>query len=67
MLQAALVILIASALAALAYLRLEHAGPRVWIPAGLRAVAWSALGLHLLNLSCPSAGAPPRPRVLLDR
>lgn len=66
MLQAALVILIASALAALAYLRLEHAGPRVWIPAGLRAVAWSALGLLLLNVSCPSAGAPRRPLVLLD-
>ena len=66
MAQAALVVLLASALAALAYLRLEHAGPQVWIPAGLRAVAWSALGLLLLNVSCPSVGAPRRPLVLLD-
>jgi hypothetical protein len=66
MLQAILVVLVASALAALAYLRLEHAGPRVWIPAAFRAVAWASLGLLLLNGSCPSAGAPRRPLVLLD-
>ena len=66
MLQAAIVVLVASALAALAYLRVEHAGPRVWLPATFRALAWSALGLLLLNVSCPSAGAPRRALVLLD-
>jgi hypothetical protein len=66
MFQAALVVLVASALAGLAYLRLEHAGPRVWVPAACRAVAWSALGLLLLNVSCPSAGVPRRPLALLD-
>ena len=66
MFQAALVILLASALAALTYLRLEPGGPRLWIPAACRALAWSALGLLLLNVSCPSAGIPRRPLVLLD-
>jgi len=66
MLQAAIVVLLACALAALAYLRLEPEGPRIWIPAVFRALAWSALGLLLLNLSCPSAGAPRRALVLLD-
>ena len=33
MLEAALVVLLASVLAALTYLRLEPNGPRLWIPA----------------------------------
>jgi hypothetical protein len=66
MLRAILVVLLASALAVLTYLRLEHAGPRVWVPAAFRALAWSALGLLLLNVSCPSVGSPRRPLVLLD-
>src|SRR3954468_10232354 len=66
MLAAALAVLLASVLAALTYLRLEPGGSRLWVPATCRAVAWSALGLLLLNVSCPSAGAPRRPLVLLD-
>jgi hypothetical protein len=66
MIEAALVVLLAAALAALTYLRLEPGNPRIWLPAACRAVAWSALGLLLLNVSCPSAGTPRRPLVLLD-
>ena len=66
MLEAALVVLLASVLAALTYLRLEPGSPRLWIPAACRAIAWSALGLLLLNVSCPSAGVPRRPLVLVD-
>jgi|RhiMethySRZTD1v2_1073278.scaffolds.fasta_scaffold44636_2 hypothetical protein len=66
MLEAALVVLLASVLAALTYLRLEPGGPRLWIPAACRALAWSALGVLLLNVSCPSAGTPRRALVLLD-
>ena len=33
---------------------------------GCRAIAWSALGLLLVNVSCPVAGTPLRPLVLLD-
>lgn len=66
MLAAALVVLAAVALAALTYLRLERLGPRAWVPLVARAVAWSALGLLLLNVSCPASGRPGRPLVLLD-
>jgi hypothetical protein len=62
----ALVILLAAGLAGFTYLRLERTGRRGWIPMGCRAVAWGALGLLLLNLSCPAHGAPQRPLVLLD-
>src|SRR4051794_32095112 len=65
-LPAVLVVLLASGLAAFTYLRLERAGKRGWVPLVCRAVAWGALGLLLLNLSCPVAGAPRRPLVLLD-
>jgi hypothetical protein len=61
-----LVILLAAGLAAFTYLRLERAGRRGWIPMGCRAIAWGALGLLLLNVSCPVRGAPQRPLVLLD-
>lgn len=66
MLAAALVVLAAVALAAFTYLRLERLGGRGWLPLAARAVAWSALGLLLLNVSCPAAGSPRRPLVLLD-
>ncbi|HUR92994.1 MAG TPA: hypothetical protein VMY76_00325 [Gemmatimonadales bacterium] len=61
-----LVVLVAAALAAFTYLRLERTGVRGWIPLLCRAVAGSALGFLLLNVSCPVAGAPQRPLVLLD-
>jgi hypothetical protein len=66
MLPAGLVVLLAAGLAALTYLTLERLGRRAWIPLASRAVAWSALGLLLLNISCPVAGKPERPLVLLD-
>lgn len=62
----ALVVLAAAALAAFTYLYLERAGSRGWPALVCRAVAWGALGLLLLNVSCPVAGAPLRPLVLLD-
>src|SRR5712691_7475239 len=62
----ALVVALALALAAFTYLRLERTGTRGWLPLACRALAWSALGLLLLNVSCPVAGAPRRPLVLLD-
>jgi hypothetical protein len=61
-----LVVLLAAGLAAFTYLRLEHAGHRGWIPMGCRAIAWAALGLLLLNVSCPVHRTPQRPLVLLD-
>jgi hypothetical protein len=60
------VLVLAGGLAALTYLRLERIGRRGWVPLACRAVAWAALGLLLLNLSCPVAVAPRRPLVLLD-
>lgn len=66
MLPAVLVVLLAAALAALTYLRLEPTGPSIRVPAICRALAWSALGLLLLNVSCPLAGTPRRSLVLLD-
>ncbi|MGH7511468.1 MAG: hypothetical protein ACREOQ_00960 [Gemmatimonadales bacterium] len=65
-LRAILVLLLAGALAAFTYLRLERVGGRGWVPMACRAIAWAALGLLLLNLSCPVAGAPRRPLALLD-
>lgn len=67
MLGAGLVVVLAITLAAFTYLRLERGGTRVWIPLVCRAIAWTALGLLLLNLSCPVPAAPGRPLVLLDR
>ncbi len=61
-----LVALAAFGLAAFTYLGLERLGRRAWIPLACRAVAWTALGLLLINLSCPISGTPPRPLVLLD-
>lgn len=67
MLIAVLVVLAGVALAAGTYLGLERLGRRAWLPLACRAVAWSALGLLALNLSCPARGEQPRPLVLLDR
>jgi hypothetical protein len=64
--RAILVLLLAAGVAAFTYLVLERTGRRGWVPLVCRAVAWAALGLLLLNLSCPVAGAPRRPLVLLD-
>ncbi len=63
---AALVVLAAVGLAAFTYLRLERLGRASLLPLAARAVAWSALGLLLLNVSCPSGGARLQPLVLLD-
>ena len=65
-LRAAIVLALAAALAAFTYLRLERTGRRGWLPLACRAIAWAALGLLLLNLSCPVVGTPRRPLVLLD-
>lgn len=65
-LRAAVVLALAAALAAFTYLRLERTGRRGWVPLACRAVAWGALGLLLLNVSCPVAGTIRRPLVLLD-
>ncbi|MGH3372940.1 MAG: hypothetical protein ACRDPR_23385, partial [Nocardioidaceae bacterium] len=66
MLGAGLAVVLAVALAAFTYLRLERTGPRGWVPLTCRAVAWAAIGLLLLNLSCPTPGAPRQALVLLD-
>jgi hypothetical protein len=65
-LPAILVLVLAAALAGFTYLRLERIGARAWLPMVCRGVAWAALGLLLLNVSCPVAGPPKRPLVLLD-
>jgi hypothetical protein len=66
MLAAILVVLLATAVAAYTYIRVEHLARRAWVPLVSRAIAWSALGLLLLNVSCPATGRPGRPLVLLD-
>ena len=66
MLAAVLVVLLAAALAAFTYLRLERVGRRGWIPLVCRAVAWAAIGLLLLNVGCPAPPEELRPLVLLD-
>lgn len=66
MVEIVLVGLVALGLAGFTYLRLERLGPRAWIPLACRAVAWTALGLLLINLSCPVRGTPLRPLILLD-
>ena len=65
-LQAVAVVLAAVALAAVTYLRLERIGRRGWIPLAFRAIAWSAIGLLLLNIGCPAPADEMRPLVLLD-
>ena len=60
------VVVLAIGLAAFTYLVLERTGARGWLPMACRAVAWAALGLLLINLSCPVPGVARRPLVLLD-
>jgi hypothetical protein len=66
MFNAVLVAVLAFGFAAFTYLGLERLGRRAWVALLCRGVAWTALGLLLLNLSCPVRGAPRRPLVLLD-
>jgi hypothetical protein len=61
-----LVVLAAVALSAGTYLGLERLGRRAWPAIVARAVAWAALGVLLLNVSCPRAPIARRPIVLLD-
>jgi hypothetical protein len=60
------VVILAAAVAAFTYLRLEGLGSRAWVPMVFRAIAWAALGLLILNVSCPAPGPVQRPLVLLD-
>lgn len=63
----ALVILAAAALAWFTYWRLEQLGRRAWGAALCRGIAWAALGVLLLDLTCAvSPGPGARPLVLLD-
>ena len=55
------------ALAAVTYLWLERLGRRGVLPLVFRALAWSALGLLLINLGCPARDEAGKPLVLLDR
>jgi hypothetical protein len=66
MLNAVLVAVLALGLASFTYLGLERLGRRAWVPLLCRGIAWTALGLLLVNLSCPARGVPLRPLVLLD-
>jgi hypothetical protein len=66
MLNAGLIALLAFGLAALTYLGLERAGRRAWIALACRGVAWTALGLLLLDLSCAVQRPARPPLVLLD-
>lgn len=61
-----LVAVAAFSLASFTYLRLERLGHRAWFPLACRGIAWTALGLLLVNLSCPVQSAPLKPVVLLD-
>lgn len=61
-----LVVLAAVALSAGTYLGLERLGRRALPAIMARAVAWTALGLLLINLSCPRPPVARRPIVLLD-
>lgn len=64
--QLALAALLALVLAAGTYLGLERLGRRGVGPMLARAVAWTALGLLLLNVSCPVSPEARRPIALLD-
>src|SRR5690606_33863174 len=60
------VIAAAIALAAGTYLGLERLGRRGLVPMAARAVAWAAIGILLLTVSCPRPPEARRPLVLLD-
>jgi len=61
-----LVALAAAALAAGTYLGFERLGKRGLVPMSCRAVAWAALGVLLVNVSCPGVAIREQPLVLLD-
>lgn len=61
-----LVLVLGAGVSCFTYLYLERLGRRGLAPLVCRAVAWSALGLLLVNLSCPVAAPARRPLVLLD-
>ncbi|HVQ23556.1 MAG TPA: hypothetical protein VMV01_00180, partial [Planctomycetota bacterium] len=63
---ALLAVLLAVALAAFTYFRLERLDRRAVGPFALRALAGSALALLLVNPSCAARPAAQRPLVLLD-
>jgi hypothetical protein len=60
------IVVLAIGMAGFTYLGLERLGFRAWLPMGFRAVAWTALGFLLVNVSCPVHGPLLRPLVLLD-
>ncbi len=60
------VVLAAIGLAAGVYWGLERLGAKGLLPAALRGIAWLALGLLLLDLSCSKPPEAARPLVLLD-
>ncbi|HET8650652.1 MAG TPA: hypothetical protein VFL95_11460, partial [Gemmatimonadales bacterium] len=62
----ALVFLAGLALAGATYFGLERLGRRAWLPLLCRAIAWTALGLLLLDVSCAVPSRSGRPLVLLD-
>jgi hypothetical protein len=61
-----LIAVLSVALAALTYRRFEALTWRAWAPMALRAVAWAALGVLLLNPGCAGPADRLRPVVLLD-
>jgi len=63
---ALLVVLVAAALAAASYFTGGRPERALWPAVAGRAVAWSALALLLVNVSCPGALESVRPLVLLD-
>lgn len=62
----ALVVVVAILLSAGTYFGLERVGARGLVPFAARAAAWAAIGLLVLNVSCPGRIAQGRPLVLLD-
>src|ERR1044071_1837814 len=63
---AALAVGIAVVAAVLSYRLLEGGSGGSWFPAGLRAAAWGAVTLLLVNASCPAVRPATQPIVLLD-
>lgn len=63
---ALLIVPLAAALAAATYFMGGRPAVALWPAVAGRAVAWGALALLLLNVSCPGAALPRRPLVLLD-
>jgi len=61
-----LILLGAVGMAVATYWWLERIGRRAWLAAAFRALAWSALGVLVLNLSCATRRAAGPPIALLD-